>query len=104
MYKYKRIVYWSDIDNCYLVEVPDLPGCMSDGKTIEEANRNADVIIKEWLEVNAERGFPAPVPSGYSMGTFEKMQRGFSEVAAALSAVSRDLSALGISADRGGAV
>lgn len=63
-YKYLRIIYWSDIDDCFLVEVPELPGCMADGKTIDEANKMADVIISEWLEVNAERGYPAPVPKG----------------------------------------
>ena len=48
--KYTMIITWSDEDNCYIVKVPDLPGCMSDGKTYDEAVQNAQVVIKEWLE------------------------------------------------------
>ena len=62
MYKYERKIYWSDEDNAFLVEVPELPGCMADGRTVEEANRNADLCIKEWLEVNRDRGYPDPEP------------------------------------------
>ncbi|WP_322101261.1 type II toxin-antitoxin system HicB family antitoxin [Sporofaciens musculi] len=47
MYKYKRIIYWSDDDNAFIVEVPEFPCCIADGKTIEEAIANAEVIIKE---------------------------------------------------------
>ena len=50
MYKYERIIYWSNDDNAFIVEVPELPGCMADGKTIEEAIANAEIIIKEWIE------------------------------------------------------
>ena len=38
---YEMIIYWSDEDNAYIVEVPELPGCMADGKTYEEAVKNA---------------------------------------------------------------
>lgn len=48
--KYTMIITWSDEDNCYIVNVPDLPGCMADGKTYDEAVQNAQVVIKEWLE------------------------------------------------------
>ena len=44
MYKYPILLYWSDDDNCFITSVPDLPGCMSDGKTPEEAIRNTQVI------------------------------------------------------------
>ena len=37
MYKYERIIYWSEEDNAFIVEVPELPGCMADGATVEEA-------------------------------------------------------------------
>ena len=40
MYKYQIILYWSEIDNCYVTEVPELPGCMSDGKNPTEAIQN----------------------------------------------------------------
>ena len=67
MYKYERIVYWSREDNAFIVEVPELAGCMSDGRTIEEAMKNADVIISEWIEVAKERGQVIPEPKGKLM-------------------------------------
>ncbi len=48
--KYTMIISWSEEDNCYLVTVPDLPGCMADGKTYDEAVKNAQVVINEWIE------------------------------------------------------
>lgn len=48
--KYTMIITWSEEDNSYIVKVPDLPGCMADGKTYDEAVQNAQVVIKEWLE------------------------------------------------------
>ncbi|NBH72158.1 type II toxin-antitoxin system HicB family antitoxin [Clostridiaceae bacterium] len=67
MYKYERIIYWSDDDNSFIVEVPELPGCMADGATIEEAIANAEVVIKEWIEVTLERGLEVPEPKGRLM-------------------------------------
>ena len=49
MYKYPVILYWSDEDNCYVTSVPDLPGCMSDGKTPVEAIENTQKIIGECI-------------------------------------------------------
>ena len=66
MYKYERIIYWSNDDNAFIVEVPELPGCMADGKTIE-AIANAEVIIREWIEVTIERGLEVPEPKGRLM-------------------------------------
>ena len=48
--KYTMIITWSEEDNSYIVKVQDLPGCMADGKTYDEAVQNAQVVIKEWLE------------------------------------------------------
>ena len=58
--KYTMIITWSDDDGCYLVTVPELPGCMADGKTREEAVANAQVIISEWLETAEEIGRNIP--------------------------------------------
>lgn len=44
MYKYERIIYWSDDDNSFIVEVPELPGCMADGVTVEEAIQNSELV------------------------------------------------------------
>jgi len=48
--KYQMIITWSEEDQAYLVEVPELPGCMADGTTRIEAVTNAGIIIREWLE------------------------------------------------------
>ena len=50
MYNYEVILYWSDIDNAFIAEVPELSGCMADGKTRLEAIQNVEVIISEWIE------------------------------------------------------
>ena len=49
-WKYEMIIYWSNEDQAYIVEVPELPGCMADGRTYQEAVSNAEVIIAEWIE------------------------------------------------------
>ena len=64
MYKYERIVYWSEEDGAFVVEVPELPGCMADGETVGDAIANAVVVIREWLEVAKERGQEIPEPKG----------------------------------------
>lgn len=62
--KYEIIIYWSEQDNAYLVEVPELPGCMADGKTYREALSNAEQIIKEWIDTAKKLGRPIPEPRG----------------------------------------
>jgi predicted RNase H-like HicB family nuclease len=64
MSKYELIIWWSDEDNAFLVEVPELPGCMADGATYEEALANVQVIISEWLEAASEDGREIPKPKG----------------------------------------
>lgn len=64
MSKYEIIIYWSADDEAYVAEVPELPGCMSDGDTYQEALANAEVIIAEWLETANDIGRPIPEPKG----------------------------------------
>lgn len=64
MYKYAIVMYWSCEDDCYMTEVPELPGCMSDGKTPLEAISNIQTVIKEWIECAEERGETIPQPKG----------------------------------------
>ncbi|MDP3009445.1 MAG: type II toxin-antitoxin system HicB family antitoxin [Methylococcales bacterium] len=64
MIKYEMIIYWSDTDNAYLVEIPELAGCMADGKTYQEAVKNAEQVISEWLETAEELGRDIPEPKG----------------------------------------
>jgi len=64
MNKYEVIIYWSEIDNAYIAEVPELSGCMADGKTYAEAIGNVEVIINEWIETARTLGRTIPVPRG----------------------------------------
>lgn len=61
-YHYRMTVYWSTLDQAWLVEVPELPGAMADGATPEEAVANAQVIIAEWIETAQEDGRSIPEP------------------------------------------
>ena len=58
------IIFWSNEDNVYLVEVPELAGCMADGATYEEALQNAKVVIDEWIEISQQLGREIPEPKG----------------------------------------
>ncbi len=64
MYKYEVIVYWSEEDEAYIAEVPELPGCMGDGATYEEALKNVQVVISEWIETARILGREIPSPKG----------------------------------------
>lgn len=66
MHKYERIVFWSEEDQKWIVDVPELPGCMADGATAEEALENAEIVISEWLETAEALGREIPVPKGYA--------------------------------------
>ena len=64
MYKYEVIVYWSEEDEAYIAEVPELPGCVADGATYEEALRNVQTVISEWIETAKGLGREIPAPKG----------------------------------------
>ena len=64
MSKYEVIIYWSDEDDAYVAEVPELPGCMADGSSYQEALANAEVVIQEWIDTARELGRPIPEPKG----------------------------------------
>ena len=64
MTKYEIILYWSDEDGAFIAEVPELPGCLADGATRQEALANAEIVISEWLETARELGRPVPEPKG----------------------------------------
>lgn len=65
--KYEIIIYWSDEDQAYIAEVPELPGCAADGKTYKRALANVEVIIREWIETAQDLGRPIPEPRGRLM-------------------------------------
>ena len=65
--RYELVVYWSQDDDGFVVEVPELPGCMSDGKTYQEAVSNAEIVIAEWVETAKALGRTIPEPKGKLM-------------------------------------
>ena len=64
MPKYEIILYWSQEDDAFIAEAPELPGCAADGKTYQDALANIEIIIQEWLETAKELGRPIPAPRG----------------------------------------
>jgi len=62
--KYEILIYWSEDDNSFIAEVPELPGCISDGSTYEEALKNVEIIIAEWIVTAKENGRAIPKPKG----------------------------------------
>lgn len=62
--QYEIILYWSKADGAFLAEVPELPGCMADGATYQEALANAEAVIREWIETARDLGRPIPEPRG----------------------------------------
>lgn len=64
MYKYEIIIYWSNEDNAFIAEVPELPGCMAHGETPEKALKNAKEAIQLWIDTAKEFGDIIPEPKG----------------------------------------
>lgn len=62
--KYELIIYWSAEDQSFVVDVPELPGCMADGETYELALANARQVIGEWIETARALNRPVPEPRG----------------------------------------
>jgi predicted RNase H-like HicB family nuclease len=67
MSKYEVIIYWSNEDQAFIAEVPELPGCAADGSTYQEALANVEVIIQEWIDTAKELGRQIPQPKGRLM-------------------------------------
>lgn len=65
--KYEVIIYWSDADQAFLAEVPELPGCMADGPTKAEALAAVEVVAAEWIETAQQLGRAIPTPRGKLM-------------------------------------
>lgn len=65
--RYELVIYWSDEDQGFVVEVPELPGCMADGATYQDAVKNVEIIIDEWIATAHELGRTIPEPAGKLM-------------------------------------
>jgi len=66
-FRYEVIIYWSDEDQTFIAEAPELPGCAADGATYQEAIANVEVVIQEWIETAQELGRTVPEPRGRLM-------------------------------------
>ncbi|SDX40371.1 type II toxin-antitoxin system HicB family antitoxin [Nitrosomonas halophila] len=64
MYKYETIIYWSDEDQSFVADVPELPGCMAHGASPEKALENAQEAMHLWIDTAREFGDPIPAPKG----------------------------------------
>ena len=62
--KYELIIYWSEEDQAFIAEAPELAGCTADGATYSEALANIQVVIGEWIETAKDLGRPVPEPKG----------------------------------------
>jgi predicted RNase H-like HicB family nuclease len=65
--RYELVIYWSDEDKSFIVEVPELPGCMADGASYQDAVKNAEIIIEEWMATAHALGRHIPEPTGKLM-------------------------------------
>jgi predicted RNase H-like HicB family nuclease len=66
-FRYEVILYWSEEDNAYIAEVPELAGCAADGLSYQDALANVEVVIQEWIETARELGRDVPEPKGRLM-------------------------------------
>ena len=66
-HKYEIIIYWSKDDKAFIAEVPELPGCLADGQSYQEALSNVESIIAEWIETAESLGRTIPEPNGKLM-------------------------------------
>jgi len=64
MHKYEIIIYWDKLDQIYIADVPELPGCAAHGSTYDEALSNIQEAIQLWIDTAREFGDPVPEPKG----------------------------------------
>lgn len=62
--KYEIIIFWSDEDDAFVADVPELPGCMAHGSSHADALRNAEEAIALWVDAARELGREVPQPKG----------------------------------------
>jgi predicted RNase H-like HicB family nuclease len=62
--KYEIIIFWSEEDQCFVADTPELPGCMAHGSTYDSALTNIKKAIKLWIETAIEFNDPVPAPKG----------------------------------------
>jgi predicted RNase H-like HicB family nuclease len=65
--RYELIIFWDKSDRIFVVDVPELPGCMAHGRAKSAAIANAEAAIELWIETAKEDGLPVPEPRGRLM-------------------------------------
>ena len=65
--RYEVIIYWSDEDQAFIAEVPELPGCAGDGPTKAKALAAVERVAAEWIETATSLGRVVPSPRGRLM-------------------------------------
>jgi predicted RNase H-like HicB family nuclease len=65
--RYELVIFWDDSDQLFIVDVPELAGCMAHGRTKSEAIMNAEAAIDLWIETAREDQVPVPEPRGRLM-------------------------------------
>jgi predicted RNase H-like HicB family nuclease len=63
MRRYKIVLRWSAEDEAFIAEAPELAGCFADGETYQEALKNVESVMQEWIETAQELGRPIPAPA-----------------------------------------
>ncbi|MYC06519.1 MAG: type II toxin-antitoxin system HicB family antitoxin [Chloroflexi bacterium] len=66
-HRYEIVMYWSEEDGVIVAEVPELPGCVADGPTYEDALEMIQEVMDIWIETQREMGHPIPIPKGRPM-------------------------------------
>ena len=69
MDKYEVIIFWSEADDAFVAEIPELPGCTAHGNTQEEALSNVREAMRLWIDTANEFGDPVPQPKGRKIMT-----------------------------------
>jgi predicted RNase H-like HicB family nuclease len=62
--RFRVVISWSDEDDAFIAEVPELPGCAADGRTYQEAVANVEAVMREWIETARSLKRPVPNPGG----------------------------------------
>ncbi|WP_442938631.1 type II toxin-antitoxin system HicB family antitoxin [Nostoc sp.] len=62
MFRYEIILYWSELDQAFIAEVPELSGCAADGDTYQEALYNVELVMQQWIETAKDLGRSIPQP------------------------------------------
>jgi len=65
--RYELIIFWDESDQIFVVDVPELPGCMAHGDTKSEAITQAEAAIDLWIETARQDGIAIPEPRGRLM-------------------------------------